>query len=431
MHSVAALVLLLLCLCQRIESVVVVDARYHASYRILDPRNDAGFSPWPRASFTTMSLSSLGGFSQDSDEGSVRRKLSYLTECLHGTAANATATSPLFSPFYPPPAYETLRQHYISLLDATAPYRSIKWHGYADFSGPWLEHAYLRQFFSKPFSWWYPLVPIFVQLTDVAAQGANAPGLLRLVELLREGGRKGRTTLEEGRMSREGEGRVGRKEAMRLRDDVIYVIVTQYDTGPLSLIPDPTFFENFLVFSSGGWGNVPLPLLKGDSAWAAAQQRQEKENDMKEEGDSVDNKSTAQRRGGGGGGGGAGREHRRRRSRQHILSFSGRVTYESQLGIPPTYQTLRQNSIAHLQAILPPKYLTVEAWSPSLKWKDTTAASAMTLAYRGYGATSFRLYEALHLGSVPIYAWAQLAWLPYGRSQRPLWGEDGVAFVVP
>lgn len=41
-----------------------------------------------------------------------------------------------------------------------------------------------------------------------------------------------------------------------------------------------------------------------------------------------------------------------------------------------------------------------------------TKQSKFTLSPRGYGPTSFRLYEALKLGSVPIYIYDNL-WLPY------------------
>lgn len=42
----------------------------------------------------------------------------------------------------------------------------------------------------------------------------------------------------------------------------------------------------------------------------------------------------------------------------------------------------------------------------------TTSESRFTLAPRGYGKTSFRLYEALRLNSIPVYIYDD-AWLPY------------------
>lgn len=40
-------------------------------------------------------------------------------------------------------------------------------------------------------------------------------------------------------------------------------------------------------------------------------------------------------------------------------------------------------------------------------------SSVFTLAPRGYGFTSYRLYEAIHLGVIPVYLWADYEFLPY------------------
>ena len=44
---------------------------------------------------------------------------------------------------------------------------------------------------------------------------------------------------------------------------------------------------------------------------------------------------------------------------------------------------------------------------------DVISKSKFTLCPRGYGAQSFRFYEALQLGSVPIYIHDDISWLPY------------------
>lgn len=43
---------------------------------------------------------------------------------------------------------------------------------------------------------------------------------------------------------------------------------------------------------------------------------------------------------------------------------------------------------------------------------DTTIKSEFTLCPRGYGASSFRLYESLQLGSIPVYI-SDKEWLPF------------------
>jgi hypothetical protein len=46
-------------------------------------------------------------------------------------------------------------------------------------------------------------------------------------------------------------------------------------------------------------------------------------------------------------------------------------------------------------------------------WRAVMADSVFSLCPRGLGRTSFRLYEALSVGSIPIYIWDDLEWLPY------------------
>jgi hypothetical protein len=49
-----------------------------------------------------------------------------------------------------------------------------------------------------------------------------------------------------------------------------------------------------------------------------------------------------------------------------------------------------------------------------LYYRDTMASSKFALCPRGYGKTSFRLYEALQVGTVPVYI-SDVHWLPFQR----------------
>jgi hypothetical protein len=44
---------------------------------------------------------------------------------------------------------------------------------------------------------------------------------------------------------------------------------------------------------------------------------------------------------------------------------------------------------------------------------DLTSHSVFSLCPRGYGETSFRLYEVLKLGAIPVYIWEDHEWLPF------------------
>jgi hypothetical protein len=44
---------------------------------------------------------------------------------------------------------------------------------------------------------------------------------------------------------------------------------------------------------------------------------------------------------------------------------------------------------------------------------ETSVQSKFILCPRGYGRSSFRLFEAFQLGCVPVYIWDDIEWLPY------------------
>lgn len=65
-------------------------------------------------------------------------------------------------------------------------------------------------------------------------------------------------------------------------------------------------------------------------------------------------------------------------------------------------------------------YFEIFKWEPIIskekefKFKDITERSIFTLCPRGDGPTSFRFYEAMQLGSIPVYVYDSL-WLPYQK----------------
>ena len=80
---------------------------------------------------------------------------------------------------------------------------------------------------------------------------------------------------------------------------------------------------------------------------------------------------------------------------------------------------VRKKMVECLQNIEHFKIITNE-WSFDIKTKNQddffniTSKSLFTLCPRGYGAQSFRLYEAIQLGSVPVYIHDDNKWLPFG-----------------
>lgn len=79
------------------------------------------------------------------------------------------------------------------------------------------------------------------------------------------------------------------------------------------------------------------------------------------------------------------------------MSFVGSLTH-------PIRRTIVQG-LQNVQGI----YLNSMEWSPEVPkekidiFKQVTSRSIFSLCPRGYGATSYRLYEAMQLGAIPVY----------------------------
>lgn len=128
-----------------------------------------------------------------------------------------------------------------------------------------------------------------------------------------------------------------------------YFTVVQYADGILTEVP------NCIVFSSGGIGDIPIPLSTKRLPF----------NNLKKE---------------------------------IIANFCGRFDTH-------TVRKLMRDTLVN------EKYVFRESISPIL-YSEIIEKSYFTLCPRGYGKTSFRLYEAMQLGSVPVYI-SDEHWLPF------------------
>lgn len=333
-----------------------------------------------------------------------------------------------------PPPYEEAFEHYRQLFSATAALRGIRMHSYAGSSGPWLENFFMKQFMLAPYSFWYPLIPVFIPVTDLTlaleqVQKQQDMVLFKLfLNLLPE------QQEHQGQGQDAGEAPLSGLRMPRLRKDLMYVLVIQYDSGPFVLVPHCAPFRNMLVFSSGGFGNIPLPLYKAGF-------RQEPGGT----GNSTLASFTDGRKGGhstsGRGSNGSSTMLTLRKTQQgvtssslprrSILSFLGRATY-TEAGVPVLYRVFREEVLERLKrkgwGSLP--LLDRNAGLSLQDFVSHSQQSCFILAMRGAGSQSFRFYEALALGRVPIYVYKDLLWLPYGRSRRKLWGRGGIALVT-
>ena len=61
---------------------------------------------------------------------------------------------------------------------------------------------------------------------------------------------------------------------------------------------------------------------------------------------------------------------------------------------------------------------------------NITSNSRFALAPRGYGRSSFRFFEILQLGVIPIYIWNDIEWLPYKENTEKNIGIDYSKFCI-
>ena len=164
------------------------------------------------------------------------------------------------------------------------------------------------------------------------------------------------------------------KELNTLDPDGSYFTVCQHDDAPMHQLPSDT-----VVFSAGGnvvgSNTIPIPLICGK---LAPQEKQE---------------------------------------RKYLASFVGSTTHD--------IRNQMVDSLSGYSDI----YISTKGWDPKVKYnqlEDFVSASTQSkfvLCPRGYGASSFRLYEAMQLDAVPVYI-SDRFWLPWTHELN--WDEFSV-----
>ncbi len=225
-------------------------------------------------------------------------------------------------------------------------------HEYAGYSGPWIENVWISKMWAEVLATRADGKPL------KATFGVHIPLLFPWVDLWVN------ANPEPYQYPREF------KTLLRsvLRRNVLYVTVSQNDLGILGRQGSDFMqseLRNILVFSSGGYGHIPIPLLK----------------------DSVQSCMS-----------------RDVRSRGLFMSFSGTV------GTAPHH--LRERMRAAITRHGNEQGVPIFDGS-SRHWQNISCNSRFVLCPRGYGRTSYRLSETVQLGRVPIFIYSDLLWLPY------------------
>jgi hypothetical protein len=151
-----------------------------------------------------------------------------------------------------------------------------------------------------------------------------------------------------------------------------YFTVVQHDDGPQLNLP-----HNMIVYGACS-GNIPIPLIYED-----------KSNTL----ESFAKKSFNEK--------------------QILCSFVGNITGNH---IQPNVRQVMFDKFCNNKNFL---MINSGGWTPSVNTNlqkifiNTTINSRFALAPRGYGRGSFRFFECFKLGTIPIYIWNDIKWLPF------------------
>lgn len=151
-----------------------------------------------------------------------------------------------------------------------------------------------------------------------------------------------------------------------------YFTVVQYDDGPLLKLP-----ENTVVYGACS-GDKPIPLIY---------------QDIDEKLEKIPQKKFAEKK--------------------ILCSFVGNITANNAL---PNVRRVMFDTLGRNENF---KLFNSGGWTPAVSksnieiFIETTVNSKFALAPRGYGRSSFRFFEIFKLGTIPVYLWNDVNWLPF------------------
>ncbi len=94
--------------------------------------------------------------------------------------------------------------------------------------------------------------------------------------------------------------------------------------------------------------------------------------------------------------------------KEYLVSFVGSETHQVRLDL---FEYVKQNQVPWY--IDPTGTPVQPGKNRNQLFLDVTQRSKFALAPRGYGRSSFRFFEIFLLGSIPVYIWDDIEWLPY------------------
>jgi hypothetical protein len=156
-----------------------------------------------------------------------------------------------------------------------------------------------------------------------------------------------------------------------------FFTVVQHDDSVLLWLP-----KNTLIFGACN-GDIPIPLIYEDNNKTLIQRRNCADKGLDNGADNSGCYSL-------------------------LASFVGSKTHP-----------VREKMFTELQRYSDVEFRFSEIWSNSVQsslsemFIQKTLRSRFCLAPRGYGRSSFRFFESMLLGCIPVYIWDDIEWLPY------------------
>jgi Exostosin family len=254
---------------------------------------------------------------------------------------------------------EDAEEHYNEIRMAMAPWAQTEGHiphEGINYNGPWIENYWISTFeplFDDPdntdclSTYFGPFIPIFVPFIDRFwymdwPKLIYPPGLVETLLSL-------------------------------LRPNVPYIAVTQSDVGLYFDRTNQLYLPNLLILSSGGFGHIPIPLLK---------QFEPRNNNLAIQ------------------------------ERAYDVSYVGQVYPHLRTSV---HAFLEQYSQETLNSTTQLDFKYYHQYGG--EWKSVMRNSRFSLVPRGFGRTAYHLMETVQMGLIPVYIYRpkDASWIPYAN----------------
>lgn len=248
---------------------------------------------------------------------------------------------------------EDAEEHFADIKKKTEQFRKAPVHEYSGYEGPWIENQFIEKFMDKPLSYFGGMIPLFIQWIDT--QILRGQHFNHIADSLND----------------------------ILRPGVIYLAVSQGDVG-LGFIG--AAHPNILVLAAGGYGHIPIPLVKSEIPHRPHQHHLDYLNvTMGDEDDGKDAKGQKADR------------------YKYDIGFFGTMNQQN---------SGRAEILARVAKKANKLNMTVK-YDLTDNWQKEMGASKFNLCPRGYGRSSFRYAESIQIGRIPVFLWDDVPWIPY------------------